>query len=471
MKSDDKDRKTNCEPPLPDSSFPESIDDPSVTLVTPSGYQGGDDFVEIICDIHEIEPFEGDINDLIASKIKQVIEEWFDYEPKQQTYPEHILIEEIEEFSLINLIKIIDETKRLGNISGLLSLAKNIASDNNSILPKQQHEYLSVPYGPALLAVLSEDVTINNFSLHLHSSAGVRLLAARCSRSSDLLDYLSYDECVLVRGEVVKNEFSQRSTIDRLAGTVLISDFDPFVYVRSLIKSEVLGKYSIIKNTDSMDTDLVGGQSLVYDLELSECVCTKTEINENFNDFFQEQNLDLPIIAAFFEEKITNFGFWNWSTLPYPSRMQDYMMESVEYLKGPIPDQYSLNHSGHGLNSYSLNFRCAIGNIAIFAQVGWVGAHMDSKEKLNQWDEIQVRLSSLILRNGDWESNQIKIRKFLIIFSDFRITDGPQLWEHKNNKWIQVGKIQSWEGVLEYLNQNNAVDSEYKKIYVEPLDK
>ena len=95
---------------------------------------------------------------------------------------------------------------------------------------------------------------------------------------------------------------------------------------------------------------------------------------------------------------------------------------------------------------------------------------MDSKEKLNQWDEVQVRLTSLILRNGDWESNQIKIRKFLVIFSDFRITDGPQLWEHKNNKWIQVGKIQSWEGVLEYLAQNNAVDPEYRKIYVEPLE-
>jgi hypothetical protein len=69
LKSDDKDRKTNCEPPLPNSSFPESTDDSSVTLVTPSGYQGGDDFVEIVCDIHVMEPFEGDINDLIASRI------------------------------------------------------------------------------------------------------------------------------------------------------------------------------------------------------------------------------------------------------------------------------------------------------------------------------------------------------------------------------------------------------------------
>ena len=87
MKSDDKDRKTNCEPPLPDSSFPESIDDPSATLVTPSGYQGGDDFVEIICDIHEIEPFEGDIKDLIASYIKD-INEVAEEDPNAYSYEE-----------------------------------------------------------------------------------------------------------------------------------------------------------------------------------------------------------------------------------------------------------------------------------------------------------------------------------------------------------------------------------------------
>lgn len=409
------------------------------------------------------------INNL-ENQIKQVINEWFDLEPVQQTYPKNTLINETEEVSLIELIKIINETKRLGDITGLLILEKDIALAIDSILLKQQHEYLSVPYGPALLAVLSEGVTIESYSLHLHFSVGVRLLAAHCSQSKDLLDYLSYDECVLVRGEVVKNEFSERSTIDRLAGTIFISDYDPFVYVRSLIKSEVIGDYSIIKNTSNLDSGSGVSPRITHDLELSECVCTETDTNQSFNDFFEENGIDVPIIAAFFEEKITNFGFWNWSTLPYPSRMQDYMMESIEYLKGPIPDQYSLNHSGHGVNSYSLNFRCAIGNIAIFAQVSWGGAFMDPKNKSIQWDEVQIRLTDLILRNGDWESNQIKRRKFLIIFSDFRITEGPQIWEYKNEKWMQVGKIKSWGRIVEYLNQNNAVDPEYKKIYVDPLD-
>jgi len=87
LKSDDKDRKTNCEPPLPNSSFPESTDDPSATLVNPSGNQGGDGEITIACDIHVAEPFEGDINDLIASYIKD-INEVAEEDPNAYSYEE-----------------------------------------------------------------------------------------------------------------------------------------------------------------------------------------------------------------------------------------------------------------------------------------------------------------------------------------------------------------------------------------------
>jgi hypothetical protein len=87
LKSDNKDRKTNCEPPLPNSSFPESTDDSSATLVTPSGYQGGDGDITIACDIHVKEPFEGDINDLITSYIKD-INEVAEEDPNAYSYEE-----------------------------------------------------------------------------------------------------------------------------------------------------------------------------------------------------------------------------------------------------------------------------------------------------------------------------------------------------------------------------------------------
>jgi hypothetical protein len=87
LNNSNKDGKTNCEPPLPNSSFPESTDDSSATLVTPSGYQGGDDHMEIVCDFPEIEPFVGDINDLIASYIKD-INEVAEEDPNAYSYDE-----------------------------------------------------------------------------------------------------------------------------------------------------------------------------------------------------------------------------------------------------------------------------------------------------------------------------------------------------------------------------------------------
>ena len=39
-----------------------------------SGYESGDDYVQIVCDFPEIEPFEGDINDLVADRIKDIME-------------------------------------------------------------------------------------------------------------------------------------------------------------------------------------------------------------------------------------------------------------------------------------------------------------------------------------------------------------------------------------------------------------
>ena len=79
LKNDHKNRETNCEPPLPNNSFPESIDDSSKAPVTSNAHESkdGDFSMTIICDFLEIEPmepFEGDINDLIASRMKDIME-------------------------------------------------------------------------------------------------------------------------------------------------------------------------------------------------------------------------------------------------------------------------------------------------------------------------------------------------------------------------------------------------------------
>ena len=91
LKNDHKNRETNCEPPLPNSSFPKSIDDSSKAPVTSNAHESkdGDFSMTIICgpEIEPMEPFEGDINDLIASYIKD-INEVAEEDPNAYSYEE-----------------------------------------------------------------------------------------------------------------------------------------------------------------------------------------------------------------------------------------------------------------------------------------------------------------------------------------------------------------------------------------------
>jgi len=75
LKNDDKNRQTNCEPPLPNSSFPKSLEDSSETPIVSSDYvKDATDSVTIECDIFVKAPFEGDIKDLIAIRMKDIME-------------------------------------------------------------------------------------------------------------------------------------------------------------------------------------------------------------------------------------------------------------------------------------------------------------------------------------------------------------------------------------------------------------
>jgi len=50
------------------------IEDSSTTSITSSGYEGADDYIQIVCDFPVIEPFEGDIKDLVGDRIKDIME-------------------------------------------------------------------------------------------------------------------------------------------------------------------------------------------------------------------------------------------------------------------------------------------------------------------------------------------------------------------------------------------------------------
>jgi len=376
-----------------------------------------------------------EIDEPFKEHIRGIIEDLSDLEPMHQRYRTDILIKEYDEVSLVEFIKAIYSVTKIPRDSDLIFLENYIEPYDNMEAPTDQHQEMIVPYGPAILAILGDPDLVSEFNLDKYPNPGIRLLVAHLTSDSALLDHLSYDRCALVRAEVVTNKNSKDETKERLKE-------DPFVHVRHLAGGEIV---------EQSEDD----QSLIGNLDMESCVCFETEINEGFDDFFStKHSLDYPPITLIFEEEITEFGFWNWATQPFPTRWQDYSLnESVEYLKGPIPDQYSLNHAGHGVNSYSLNFRHALGNLAIFAQCGYGGAYMDSNG--NSWDELQQRLCTVLLDNADWNSDEIRTRKYLLVYSDFRIGKEPELWQNNEGTWVHVETVRSWEDVSELLKIHN----------------
>jgi hypothetical protein len=376
-----------------------------------------------------------EIDENFKEHISGIFIDLCDLEPMQQRYRTDTLINENDEVSLIEFIKIFYSAINKKIDIDLASLEHHVSSDEENELESDQHPKIVVPYGPAFLVLYGDPDLVKEFKLDQYPNPGIRLLVAHFTQDSRILDLLSYDRCVMVRAEVACNKTTSGDTIERLKE-------DPFVYVRNLVDGEVM------KQSE-------GDESLIANLDIELCVCFETEINEGFDDFFStKHSLDYPPITLIFEEEITEFGFWNWATQPFPTRWQDYSLnESVEYLKGPIPDQYSLNHAGHGVNSYSLNFRHALGNLAIFAQCGHGGAYMDSNS--NSWDELQQRLCTVLLDNADWNSDEIRTRKYLLVYSDFRIGKEPELWQNNEGTWVHVETVRSWEDVSEFLKIHN----------------
>jgi len=379
------------------------------------------------------------IDETFKDHLRGILEELSDLKPSQQNYRTDVLINETEEISLVDFIKTFYSLENIQPNDDLLFLENYLEPFDNLEVPIEQHPEILIPYGPAILAILGNAALVTEFSLAQHSSAGIRILVAHFSNNPKILDQLSYDRCVMVRAEVAKNTNTPEQSNYRLKD-------DPFIHVRILAGGDV---------SDQPADE----SSLISDIEINLCVCQETYRNEAFEEFFENKSLEYPMLTFEFEEEITEFGYWHWATQPFPNRMQDYsLLESVEYLKGPVPDQYSLNHAGHGINSYSINFRHVFGNIAIFAQSSYGGIYMSEREQVNGWDELQVRVTHILLDHvhiGVGEKNEIKVRKFLIVYSRFRFGDNPELWQNFEGEWKKIESISTWDDLVEYLKVNN----------------
>lgn len=353
-----------------------------------------------------------------------------DLKPSQQRYRDDVLIKDEREYSIADFMGLFYDATKLPVDSGLMAITNYIDSDKNENFPPL-HGEMFLPYGAGFLALLNWPEIGEKFHLERNANPAVRLIVAYFSNDQEILNSLSFDRCVLVRAEVAANSATSDETRYRLAQ-------DPFLLVR-----EQAG----MRLAELPQVDV----SLLYDFDVDGCVCDVDNDQADFEDFFDEEGLERPMVAVHMQNELIEFGKWHWATQPFPTRRDDYSLdETVKYLKGAVADQYSLNHAGHGVNSYSLNFRHVAGDMAMIVQVGWGGVYMDKEEVTRKWDSVVQEIDTTLQLTADI-SDEIYKRKFLIVSSDFRMEQELELWGNLGGKWVLISEVKDWVSSNEYL--------------------
>lgn len=166
---------------------------------------------------------------------------------------------------------------------------------------------------------------------------------------------------------------------------------------------------------------------------------------------FREAGLALPTIPSAFRNAIYEWEPWFLASQPYPEAYMDFSMDSLPSLRVPTPDQIAISHAGHGINSYALNFRLALGPLAILVRQSWGGAYGDSAAESEAWKDLIDKVNGLIetldspVRPG-WHQ-----REFLLTSSNFK-TSGFLLEALRNGEWIKLIETENWDELLEELN-------------------
>jgi hypothetical protein len=95
---------------------------------------------------------------------------------------------------------------------------------------------------------------------------------------------------------------------------------------------------------------------------------------------FQDAGLALPDVPKELAARLKEQSEWVFSTrkiVMSPYNLQHYLTESEE---SQVDDYVVLAHSGHGVNSYAIQYYLVQGSLRMFLHLGWGGAYMNPEE-------------------------------------------------------------------------------------------
>jgi hypothetical protein len=290
----------------------------------------------------------------------------------------------------------------------------------------ETHDPLIAPLGEALHATQFE-LLETELDLACSEYVAIRFITAIATKDPQVLDFLINDPCYIVRSAVYHNSNTSKDLIS------FKKPNDTFFRAFNIDELEELG--------EAADEMAIKG----------ECSCSERTPSDYIHEVWNDQLLELPPIAHEFEKRIRLYGNLDFGTQPLPAGEEDYRFDRViDYLKGPIPDQYAVSHWGHGINSYSLNFRYALGDLAVLMQVGYGGVYGNAEQDAKVWDECVNRIGDIMILNPENRKEGLWQRKYLIQFSNFRINPQPHLWVYRNSTWTELPLVENWHDLDEF---------------------
>jgi len=273
------------------------------------------------------------------------------------------------------------------------------------------------------------------------SDPWLRMLAAASESSGDVLERLACDPCASVRAAVAGNPLAPQTALRMLSG-------DPDSQVR----------YELIENR-AIPRDLWEwlAQRGRLGEESARCACREQAGDpDGLTRLLDQHGLVLPTgLPRQLWEVVVEQGEWHWATQPFPSPMSDSLLDSVDYLRGPVPDHLAVSHAGHGVNSYSLNIRLACGPLAALVQVGWGGVYGDSAADTQEWNRAMGALSEVLHVIGAGTLPGYRQRQVLVVGSDFRMPGeaGPIRVEiFEDDAWQVLADASTWDEVIDWLH-------------------
>jgi hypothetical protein len=240
--------------------------------------------------------------------------------------------------------------------------------------------------------------------LPFESGAATAALMALFQPDTRMLEALVWHPCNLVRFAVAGNKETPNRALMSLT-------FDPSWEVRA----ETLEQRTWSERGESSYTADDPRKPL------SECQCGSTSAVELMRRWFQKAALLPPAgIPRHLELLLAQQSDDAWSTQPMPIPIEDYKFSTVRYLSGPVPDQFAVNHAGHGANSYAISLRVVAGPVALLAQCLWGGVYTDVERSSEQWHEMRDTIRTILRRTEAPAQSGAHRRELVVSYSNFR---------------------------------------------------